>query len=429
MTHPAAGDGPRSGPLGESWRAWVALAVGVLAVSAHSALAYGMSPLLKPIVDELHWTRSEYATATNFRMLVLMLFAPFAGRLVDRVGARSVLTAGALLMGVGTLGLARMDSLAPLYGWSLLIGPGQACVGSVAGSALVLRLFRRRRGLAIGILNGGDNFITSGVHVASAALLADRGWRAALGALGCAYFALAALVFLALQPGEGRAEEGAARGPGEGGASPGRAATSVAAVRDPDSAWSDPRLWLLLVAYVPVYAFITSVGIHFPAYQRDLGRSAEQASYVYGLTTIVGAFGSVAWGWACERFSARAALVSVVAGLAITSLVLWNPVGESGWYAWAVVFGIVNAGAVALLALVLNEIFGSGSIGRLLGTAMVFCMAGTIAGNFLSAGLYDRHGSYLPVWRFYSALMVATLLPTLLLWRRRAVGDGIEAAS
>ncbi|MFM8410359.1 MAG: MFS transporter, partial [Alphaproteobacteria bacterium] len=209
----------------------------------------------------------------------------------------------------------------------------------------------------------------------------------------------------------------------------GRAATSVAAVRDPDSAWSDPRLWLLLVAYVPVYAFITSVGIHFPAYQRDLGRSAEQASYVYGLTTIVGAFGSVAWGWACERFSARAALVSVVAGLAITSLVLWNPVGESGWYAWAVVFGIVNAGAVALLALVLNEIFGSGSIGRLLGTAMVFCMAGTIAGNFLSAGLYDRHGSYLPVWRFYSALMVATLLPTLLLWRRRAVGDGIEAAS
>ena len=165
------GESGATGPLGESWRAWIALGVGVLAVSAHSALSYGMSPLLKPITDELHWSRSQYATAMNFRMVLLMAVAPLAGRLVDRFGARSVLTCGALLMGIGTLGLSRMDSLFPLYGWSLLIGPGQACIGSVAGSALVLRLFRRWRGLAIGLLNGGDNFITSGIHMASAALL------------------------------------------------------------------------------------------------------------------------------------------------------------------------------------------------------------------------------------------------------------------
>lgn len=408
--------GSQPGPLGESWRAWVALGVGVLAVSAHSALAYGMSPLLKPITDELGWTRSEYAAAMNFRMLLLMVVAPWAGRLVDRLGARAVLAAGALLMGVGTLGLSRMDSLAPLYGYSLLIGPGQACVGSVAGSALVLRLFRRWRGLAIGILNGGDNFVTSGVHMASAALLARRGWRGALGSLGFAYLGLAVLVLLVLRAGEGRSTDDDESGEDE----------NPAPVDDRTSGplegipWRDPSLWLLLAAYVPIYAFITSVGIHFPAFQRDLGRSAEAASYIYGLTTVVGAVGSVAWGWACERFSSRGALVAVVAGLAATSVFLWIPISDGTWYVWAVGFGVVNAGAVALLALVLNELFGSHSIGRLMGTAMVFCMAGTIVGNFLSAGLFDRLGSYLPVWRIFSALMVATLVPAVLLWRRSA---------
>jgi hypothetical protein len=87
----ASGPGPReapperswSAPLGEPWRAWIGLAVGVLAVSAHSALHFGTSPLLKPITDELGWTRSEYAMAMNLRLVLMMCVVPFAGRLVD----------------------------------------------------------------------------------------------------------------------------------------------------------------------------------------------------------------------------------------------------------------------------------------------------------------------------------------------------------
>ena len=134
---------------------------------------------------------------------------------------------------------------------------------------------------------------------------------------------------------------------------------------------------------------------------------------------MVGAFGSVAWGWLCERWAPRIALFAVVAGLATTSVVLWLPVGDGGYLAWAVVFGVVNAGAVALLALILNEFFGAAGIGRLMGLAMVFCMGGTILGNFLSAGVYDRFGSYLPVWRLYTGLMILTLIPARALLRRR----------
>ncbi|HEY8513889.1 MAG TPA: MFS transporter [Candidatus Binatia bacterium] len=413
---------PSPGFLGESWRAWLALAVGVLAVSAHSALSLGMSPLLKPITDDLGWTRTQYATAMNFRMVLLMAVAPFAGQLVDRFGARVVLALGALAMGLGTLAFASVQSLGELYLISLLIGPGQACIGSVAGSALVLRMFQRRRGVAIGVLNGGDNLITSGVHVTTAALLVEVGWRGALSALGAGYLTLGALIYLVLRADEGggqtrsaRAGQGGSDRPAERAAGARRPASDGARLRD--LPWSTPALWLLIVTYVLVYAFITSVGIHFPAFQRDLGRSPEVAAWIYGLSTMVGAFGSVACGWFTERWSARTALVLTVAGLAATSVVLWLPVGTTTYYGWAVVYGVMNASAVALLALVLNELFGAVQIGRLMGVAMVFCMAGTIAGNHFSAAMFDALGGYTEVWRVYTVAMLIALVPALALWR------------
>ena len=149
------------GPLGESWNAWIALAIGVLAVSAHSAFAYGMAPLMKSILQDLGWSRSEYASAVNLRLLVLIAVVPFAGQLADRVGARLVLTVGAILLGTGIFAISWIQTIQHFYALAFWTGPAQACIGSVAASALVLQRFRVRRGLAIGILNGGDNLINA----------------------------------------------------------------------------------------------------------------------------------------------------------------------------------------------------------------------------------------------------------------------------
>ena len=401
---------PWSAPLGEPWRAWIGLAVGVLAVSAHSALHFGTSPLLKPITDELGWTRSEYAMAMNLRLILLMCVVPFAGRLVDRFGARAVLSLGALLMGLGALGMSRVAGLGGLFATSLLTGPGQACVGSVAGSALVLRQFRRHQGVAVGVLNGGDNLITSLVHVSAASLLVSIGWRGTIGALAGGYVLLALLFFAVLRPGEGMSA-----------AADAAAHAASTEPREGPSAGEllrrDRRLWLLLVAFVVIYAFVTSVGIHFPAFQRDLGRSPETAARIYGLSTFIGAFGSVLCGWLSERTSARTTLCLVVTGLAITSVALWLPLSTELYYGWAVAYGVVNAGAVALLALVLTELFGADRIGSLMGVAMVFCMGATVLANTFTAAVFDATGSYQAVWRVYTALLVVALGPVVLLRR------------
>lgn len=396
-------------PFGESWRAWIALGVGVLAVSAHSASSVNVSVLMKSILDEFDWSRSAFAFTMTLRLVAMILVMPLAGRLADALGARVVLAGGALTVGLCLFGVAAIRSWAELAGLSIVMGPGQAAIGSVAASALVLRLFRRHQGVAIGILNGGDNLINSRIPTTATAILGSHGWRTAVLAMGCAYVLLAALIALVLRQGDGRSEAADTQG------------------RPAPLPWRDARLWVVVGVYAVVYAWITSIQIHFHAYQTDVGRSHALASSILGTYLLVGAVGSPLFGWLAQRTSACFTLLVVVVGLTVSAAVVWRLESPAALQAWAIGHGLVNSGVVAVLALVLHELFGAKQIGRLMGVAMVFCMTATLLGNQWSAWVFDRSGSYVPAWQTYAALMATSIPPVWWLWQRRGPAAGVSA--
>jgi MFS family permease len=166
------------------------------------------------------------------------------------------------------------------------------------------------------------------------------------------------------------------------------------------------------------------VQLHLHAFLTDLGHSPMDASRILSILTLVGAVGSPLFGWLASRTNARDALIVVVAGLAATSVVLWWARGMHAFTAWAVAYGLVNSGVVALLALVLDELFGDAQIGRLMGVAMVFCMTATMLGNNFSAAMFERTGSYDTAWRAYTVLMLVTFVPVVWLRRQAAAPSG-----
>jgi hypothetical protein len=105
-------------------------------------------------------------------------------------------------------------------------------------------------------------------------------------------------------------------------------------------------------------------------------------------------------------------------GLTVSAATIWTLDSVAALRVWAVGHGLVNSGVVAVLALVLYELFGERAIGRLMGFAMVFCMSATLAGNQMSAGIFDHHGTYVPAWQAYAGLMALTLVPVTWLWYR-----------
>lgn len=386
---------------GESLRAWILLVVGVCAVSAQSASSLAFAVLMKPMTQAWGIDRTAFASAMSARMLLMVVAMSAAGLATDRFGARAVLATGAVVVGSCTVSLALIPSSGWFYPTMALIGPGQAAIGSVAASALVVRHFWARRGLAVGILNGGDNLLNATIPILTASILQQHGWRAALIVLGSAYLTLALIVWLLLHAEDGRDTQ----------------RFTLAATTSSTQFIPWRALILILLTYIGVYAFVTSVQLHLHAHLTDLGFTPTRASQILSTQLLVGTLGAPLIGALAGRWGTRPMLLATVVGLSVASVLLWNIQSDVAWFAWAVFYGLVNSGIVALLALLLTDLFGAARIGQWFGIAMMFCMGSTMLANIYSAGMFDRFGTYTLVWQSYTALLLLILWPVAALVR------------
>ncbi len=140
-----------------SWRGWVAVSIGVLAITAHTASSYTLSILMKPMLAEVQWDRTTFASAMTLRMLLMVLTLSFAGQLTDRYGTRLVLTIGALVVGVGTFGIAQARSLGQFYPLMALMGPSMIGLAAGAGSMGYLQSV-----MTVGLLRRAGRAVASG---------------------------------------------------------------------------------------------------------------------------------------------------------------------------------------------------------------------------------------------------------------------------
>ena len=166
---------------------WIILAVGftVLFFNGGSRSALGL--MLKPMVDDLDWTRSTLSLGATAYMLVSALAMPFVGRLADRYDLRWIMGTGAAIGAVG-IGLMSVVSapwqLFVVYG--LVFALGNAGMSNPVVSVMTVRWFPDRRGLANSVAVSG-NAIGQLVIVGSLAQSLVRfGWRWSYGGLGLA---------------------------------------------------------------------------------------------------------------------------------------------------------------------------------------------------------------------------------------------------
>jgi MFS family permease len=387
--------------LGEPVAAWIALAVGVIAVCGHSATAYTVPVMMKTIIADLGWTRAEFAAAQATRTLGIGLSGLVWGVLTDRVGARAVLVAGALLCALGLGGFAAMDSLADAYVVGAVVGIGVGGLGPIAASALIARLFDRHRAIALGTLHAGDNLLTSFLPASTAAVAAALGWRGAAASLALGYVGIAVLLRASLPAGHSDV-------PRPSGAKP-----SLRTLP-----WRDPGLALIGLSFVVAYAFIGAVIYHLVAYQTDLGLPERFATRTMGNAVLAGFVGAVAAGWLAGRTRAATVLLVVHGILTLASAVLWLAPDEATLRLWPWVYGVAMGAYGPLLPLVLSERYGAEApdLGTIIGAVSGLALLGAYLGNLAGALGHDAAGTYGPAWTAFSGmLLLALAFPACLL--------------
>src|SRR5438270_3143745 len=160
---------------------YLVVGLGVTTIVSYGISQYLFGVLVVPIQHDLGWSRATISGAYSLGLVVAGVLGLGVGRLVDRYGARQLMSVGSVLGAASLVGLSRMTSVWQLYLlWAGCLGLAMALTLYPVTFVVVANWFQRRRGTALAVLTvvGG---LSSPIYIPLAGLLVARlGWRQAL---------------------------------------------------------------------------------------------------------------------------------------------------------------------------------------------------------------------------------------------------------
>ena len=183
-------------------------------------------------------------------------------------------------------------------------------------------------------------------------------------------------------------------------------------------AMSSVSYWVLLLGsslcYYVIFAIVQQFILHLQSPQ--VGFSPTGAAWAYSTLFFFSLSGKSFFGFLSDRFPKRAVnLVCCVMMLAGTLILL--SINQANTWFFCVLFGLGYGGITVTTKLVLVELFGLRSLGKLLGIMMG---AETIfggGGNLLTGRLFDTTGSYQAAFRVMAVCSIVSVLLMALLRR------------
>ena len=113
-------------------------ALGLTQITAWGTSYYCLGVLAKPIVAETGWNLSTVFLGFTIALLVMGSISTWVGRLIDRFGARPVMTIGTIIVSAGLLALSQVQDLASYFVVWAVLGVGmRSCLYDAAFAALV----------------------------------------------------------------------------------------------------------------------------------------------------------------------------------------------------------------------------------------------------------------------------------------------------
>jgi len=369
---------------------------------------YSFGVLLKPLTEDLGASRFAVGSALPMLMLMGAVAGPFIGREVDRRGARRPMLLGTVLMAVGFVTFARIDSVLGLYvTWGGLVALGVALLGPLTNTALVASWFHRARGTALGISQVGISLSGMVMAYVTTWLVVTYDWRTAILCFAAVPIVLVipviALVVVnrpqdrGLLP-DGRADDGDAPAPAP--------LPAQGSLRD---ALRERDLWLIALVIGLNFAGSGAVIQVIHSHATDLGHSATRAAGVLSLMAGMAALGKPIFGGLADRISPRSAMaIAIALEIVGLSAIILSP-GYAALLGASVVFGLGFGGLLPLFGLLTAARFGAARLGWMMGAAGPVMLPFQLFGLPFATAVFDRTGSYTPAFVTFLALYAAAL--------------------
>jgi len=155
-------------------------ALGLTQITAWGTSYYCLGVLAKPIVAETGWSLSTVFLGFTIALLVMGAISTWVGRLIDRIGARLVMTIGTIIVSAGLLALSQVQDPASYFAVWAVLGVGMRCCLYDAAFAALVQVTPSRGRKAISYLTLYGAYASTVFWVIGHYLNEGFGWRGTL---------------------------------------------------------------------------------------------------------------------------------------------------------------------------------------------------------------------------------------------------------
>lgn len=398
---------------------WIVMIGCVLDAVKGGTYNTGMTLYFLPVLSELHLSRAATSLPFSLAKLESALGGPLVGYLIDRFDLRIIMILGALFAGLGFVLLSFTHS----YLFFVLVFVGLVTTGFQIGFnqatlAVVNHWFRRKRGLAMSIVQTGQS-IGGVVIVPLVAIAVLRlGWRMAALLSGLGVLLLLPLVFLVRRSPEsmGLLPDGdrqVAHIPRA------RALEPVALLGDTQEftareALRTPTFWLLAAFHSLRNVPYSGVTVHLVPLFVWKGLDEPAAAFFVGLTAFCSVIVRPLTGWLGDRQSKQMiGAVGVFVGALGLAVFTYGTGALWVLVLFSILFSFGDAINSVTWALV-GDCFGRTHFGTIRGWISMFQSFASIPAAVFTGWIYDETQSYT-----YALVpfIVCYCVSGLILWR------------
>jgi MFS family permease len=371
-----------------TWRAPLVIIVcgcliALLSFGPRSSLGFFVQPMSR----EFAWGRDVFGLGLAIQNLLWGLGQPFAGAIADRFGIFRVMCVGALLYAGGLLLMRYAATPLSLdLGAGVLVGLGlSGCSFNLVLSAFSKLLPAERRGVALGLGTAAGSFGQFLFAPFGVALIDNVGWQTAL----TVYAGLMLLILplsLALS-------------------TPPATSTDVPAADQQSfktalaEAFGHRSYVLLVLGFFTCGFQLAFITVHLPAYLVDRGIPVQTGGWVVAAIGLFNIVGSLSVGWLQAYLPKRYILSAIYFARALSIATFISlPITPFSAIVFGAVTGLTWLSTVPPTSALVALMFGTRWFATLYGFAFVSHQVGGFLGVWLGGVLFEKYGSYTPVW-------------------------------
>ena len=346
------------------------------------------------------------ASAVSMNLLLFGVAAPISGWLIDKYGPRKVMIGSLVLLILGVSGTMAMDQFWQFFlVWGIIVGLGAGGVGSVLTATVGNRWFVAKRGLALGILGSASSTGQIIFLPLFMAAITYAGWRMGSMALIVVAVLLVPLIYLFMRddPSDIGLEPYGAGDPAaasSGGAASLRGMRSGNATITAREVVSHPTFWLLASSFFVCGGTANGlIGTHLIPHEIDRGIPQIAAASLLGVMGALNMVGTIFSGWMIDRVQPQRWLALVYALRGLSLLILPFVHDISGFFLFAVIYGLDWFATVPPSMAITADTFGKNNVGKVYGWIFMSHQIGAAimasAAGALRTWLGDYHMAFL----------------------------------